>query len=148
MTELIEPMSDVSPVRQVEAQSSGTQAGHPPTFAELVYAHHDWWRARQAGKPDSAAEAAYDSVLSAFEEQHVQIIQVYWCSEIESAVALTERKRLGGLCSPVFGFQAANGQAQLIYLRGHRDGHGRHRRDLHPLAAPPSPDPSPERSTS
>jgi hypothetical protein len=104
VTELIEPMSDVSPVRQVEAQSGGIQAGHPPTFAELVYAHHDWWRSRQAGKPDSAAEAAYDSVLSAFEEQHGQIIRVYWCSEIESAVALTERKRLGGLRSPVFGF--------------------------------------------
>jgi len=103
VTELIEPMSDVSPVRQVEAQPRGV-TGHPPTFAELVYAHHDWWRARQAGKPDPAAEAAYDAVLTAFEAQHGQIIRVYWCSEIESAVALTERKRLGGLRSPVFGF--------------------------------------------
>jgi hypothetical protein len=101
VTELIEPMSDVSPVRQVEAQSRGNQ-GHPPTFAELVYAHHDWWRARQAGKPDPAAEAAFDSVLTAFEEQHGQITRVYWCSEIESAVALTERKRR--LRSTVFGF--------------------------------------------
>ncbi|HEX3454443.1 MAG TPA: hypothetical protein VHS03_07445, partial [Gaiellaceae bacterium] len=88
MTELIEPMSDVSPVRQVEAQSRGEE-GHPPTFAELVYAHHDWWRSRQAGKPDPAAEAAFDSVLSGFEAQHGQITRVYWCSEIESAVALT-----------------------------------------------------------
>lgn len=103
MTELIEPMSDVSPVRQVEAQSRGNQA-HPPTFAEVVYAHHDWWRARQAGAPDPAAEAAYDSVLSAFQAEYGQIIRVYWCSEIESAVALTERKRFGGLRSPVFGF--------------------------------------------
>jgi hypothetical protein len=103
VTELIEPMSDVSPVRQVEAQSRGSQA-HPPTFAELVYAHHDWWRARQAGKPDAAAEAAYDRVLAEFEAQHGQIIRVYWCSEIESAVALTERRRLRGLRPPVFGF--------------------------------------------
>lgn len=103
MTELIEPMSDVSPVRQVEAQPRGN-AVHPPTFAELVYAHHDWWRARQAGRPDPAAEAAFDSVLTAFEAQHGQITRVYWCSEIESAVALTERKRLHGLRSPVFGF--------------------------------------------
>ena len=103
MTELIEPMSDVSPVRQVEAQSRGNE-GHPPTFAELVYAHHDWWRARQAGKPDPAAEAAYDCVSSAFQAQHGEIIRVYWCSEIESAVALTERKRFGGLRSPAFGF--------------------------------------------
>jgi hypothetical protein len=104
VTELIEPMSDVSPVRQVEAKSRGSSAAHPPTFAELVYAHHDWWRARQAGKPDAAAEAAYDSILSAFEAEHGQIVHVYWCSEIESAVALTERKRWGGLRSPVFGF--------------------------------------------
>jgi len=103
VTELIEPMSDVSPVRQVEAKPRGI-VGHPPTFAELVYAHHDWWRSRQAGKPDPAAEAAYDVVLTAFEAQHGQIIRVYWCSEIESAVALTERKRLRGLRSPVFGF--------------------------------------------
>ena len=103
MTELIEPMSDVSPVRQVEAQSRGND-GHAPTFTEVVYAHHAWWRARQAGTPDPAAEAAYDSVLTAFEAEHGQIIHAYWCSEVESAVALTERRRWRGLLSPVFGF--------------------------------------------
>ena len=48
MTELIEPMSDVSPVRQVEAQSRRAPA-RPPTFTELVHAHHGWWRAQPAG---------------------------------------------------------------------------------------------------
>jgi hypothetical protein len=103
VTELIEPMSDVSPVRQVEAQFRGNE-GHQPTFSEVVYAHHDWWRARQAGTPDPTAEAAYDSVLRAFEARHGQIIRAYWCSEIESAVALTEKKRWGGMRSPEFGF--------------------------------------------
>lgn len=103
MTELTQPLSDVSPVRQVQAQSRGTQA-HPPTFPELVYAHHDWWRARQAGIPDPAAEAAYDSTLNAFQAYHGEIVRVYWCTEVESAVALTEKKRFGGLRSPVFGF--------------------------------------------
>jgi hypothetical protein len=103
VTELIEPMSDVSPVRQVEAQFRGNE-GHAPTFTEVVYAHHDWWRARQAGTPDPAAGAAYDSVLTAFEARHGQIIRAYWCSEIESAVALTERRRWGGVRSPKFGF--------------------------------------------
>ena len=103
MTELIEPMSDVSPVRQVEAQFSGNGA-HPPTFTEVVYAHHDWWKARRAGTSDAAAEAAYDSVLTAFEASHGQIVRAYWCSEVESAVALTERRRLGGLRGPAFGF--------------------------------------------
>ena len=101
MTELIEPMSDVSPVRQVEAQFRGNGA-HPPTFTEVVYAHHDSWKARRAGTPDPAADAAYDSVLSAFEARYGQIVRAYWCSDVESAVALTERRRL--LRSPVFGF--------------------------------------------
>jgi hypothetical protein len=103
VTELIEPISDVSPVRQVEAKSRG-DAGHPPTFTEVVYAHHDWWRARQAGRLDAAATAAYDSVLSAFEARHGQIIRAYWCSEVESAVALTEQKRWGGMIAPDYGF--------------------------------------------
>lgn len=103
MTELIEPMSDVSPVRQVEAQSR-VNGAHPPTFTEVVYAHHDWWKARRAGTPDPATEAAYDSVLTAFEAGQGQIIRAYWCSEVESAVALTERRRLRGLRAPVFGF--------------------------------------------
>jgi len=103
VTELIEPMSDVSPVRQVEAQFRGN-GGHAPTFTEVVYAHHAWWRARQAGTPDPAAEAAYDAVLTAFNASHGEIVRAYWCSEVESAVALTERKRWGGLRSPVFGF--------------------------------------------
>ena len=103
MTELIEPMSDVSPVRQVEAQFRA-KAARPPTFTEVVYAHHGWWRSRQAGTPDAAAEAAYDSVLAAFEERSGGIVRAYWCSEVESAVALTERRRFGGLRSSVFGF--------------------------------------------
>lgn len=101
MTELIEPVSDVSPVRQVEAQFRGN-AANPPSFTELVYAHHDWWRARQAGRLDPAAEAIYDAVLGAFQERHGQIVRAYWCGEIESAVALTERKRR--FRAPVFGF--------------------------------------------
>ena len=103
MTELIEPISDVSPVRQVEAKSRGDH-GRPPSFTELVYAHHDWWKARRASTPDSTAEAAYDSVLTAFEARHGQIVRAYWCAEVESAVALTERPRLGRLLSPDYGF--------------------------------------------
>ena len=103
MTELIEPISDVSPVRQVQAKSRGDE-GHAPTFTELVYAHHDWWNTRQAGRLDRAATAAYESVLTEFEARHGQIIRAYWCAEVESAVALTERKRAGGLVSPDYGF--------------------------------------------
>ncbi|HEU5476689.1 MAG TPA: hypothetical protein VFU64_02540 [Gaiellaceae bacterium] len=102
MTELIQPLSDVAPMRQVPAQSR--TSAHPPSFTELVYAHHDWWRARQAGAPDPALAAAYGEIRAAFEAHHGHIIRAYWCSHIESAVALTERKRLRGLLTPTFGF--------------------------------------------
>jgi hypothetical protein len=103
VTELIQPLSDVSPVRQVQAQLRGN-AAHSPSFTELLYAHHDWWRARQAGKLDPAAADAYDSVLTAFQAHHGRIVSAYWCSHVESAVALTEKKRLRGLISPAYGF--------------------------------------------
>ena len=104
MTELTQPLSDVSPVRQVQAQSRGTQA-HPPTFTELVYAHYEWWKAHEDGALDPGVETAYDSVLAAFEAQHGRLVRAYWCSNVESAVALTEKRgRLGGLLSPAYGF--------------------------------------------
>jgi len=101
MSELLEPLSDVSPVRPEEAQPRGNRA-QAPSFTELVYAHHDWWKSRQNGTPDPAAAAAYDSALAAFQARHGQIVHAYWCSNIESAVVLTERKRFGR--SPVFAF--------------------------------------------
>jgi hypothetical protein len=101
MSELLEPLSDVSPVRPEEAQPRGNRA-QAPSFTELVYAHHDWWKSRQNGTPDPAAAAAYDSVLTAFQARHGQIVHAYWCSNVESAVVLTERKRFGR--SPVFAF--------------------------------------------
>ena len=133
MTELIEPMSDVSPMRQVEAQFKGG-GGHPPTFTEVVYAHHDSWRARQSGTPDPAAEAAYDSVLAAFEAHHGQIVRAYRCSEVESTVALTERRRWGGLRSPVFGFHRESDWATKAASRPRRRLRHRPRpgRLLHP----------------
>jgi len=102
VTELIQPLSDVGSVRHVPTQSR--VSAHPAGFSELVYAHHDWWRSRQAGTPDPAAAAAYDSLRAAFQARHGEIIRAYWCSHVESAVALTERKRLGGLRPPSFGF--------------------------------------------
>src|SRR4051795_3049434 len=102
MSELIQPLSDVGPVRHVPAQTriSARRAG----FRVIFYAHYCSGRSRQAGTPDPAAEAAYDSARAAFQVRHGEIIRAYWCSHVESAVALTERKRLGGLRTPSFGF--------------------------------------------
>jgi hypothetical protein len=101
MSELLEPLSDVSSVRPEEAQFRGNRA-QAPSFTELVYAHHAWWKSRQGGTPDPAPAASYDAVLTAFQARHGQIVHAYWCSNIESAVVLTERKRFGR--SPVFAF--------------------------------------------
>src|SRR3954454_23387694 len=101
MTELIQPLSDVGPVRHVPAQPRAS--AHPSSFSELVYAHYDWWRSRQASTPDPAAAAAYDSARAAFQVRHGEIIRAYWGSHVESAVALTERKRLCGLLAPSSG---------------------------------------------
>ena len=102
MTELIQPLSDVAPMRQVPAQPRSP--ARPPSFTELVYAHHDWWRVRQAGTPDPAVAAEYDLVRAAFEAAHGRIVRAYWCSHVESAVALTEKKRFRGLLAPTYGF--------------------------------------------
>ena len=102
MTELVQPLSDVGPVRHVPAQSR--TSAHPPSFSELVYAHHDWWHARQAGTLDPATVSAYESILSDFQDAHGEIVRAYWCSHVESAVALTERKRRVPGLPPVYGF--------------------------------------------
>lgn len=102
MAERIQPLSDVGPVRHVPAQLS--TPARTPSFSEVVCAHYEWWRARQAGTLDPAVAEAYDAVVSAFEARHGQIIRSYWCSHVESGVALTEKTRLRGLLSPVYGF--------------------------------------------
>ena len=102
MTELIQPLSDVGPVRHVPAQSRSS--AHPPSFTELVYAHHDWWRARQAGTLDPSAAAEYDRALTDFQAVHGEIVRAYWCFHVESAVALTETKRRFPGRPPAYGF--------------------------------------------
>jgi hypothetical protein len=102
MAERIQPLSDVGPVRHVPAQSR--TPARPPSFSELVHAHQAWWRGRAGGAPDRTAEAEYDALHAAFEAAHGQIVRAYWCSDIPSAVALTERKRLSGRVSSTFRF--------------------------------------------
>jgi hypothetical protein len=70
-----------------------TSARHAPTFSELVYAHFDWWRALRKGSLDASTAAAYRDTLAAFEHRHGEIVSAYWCSHVESAVALTHKKR-------------------------------------------------------
>jgi len=71
-------------------QQNGIPAG--PTFSELVYAHHGWHGSRNGRQPEQAEEL-YRQTLKRFQTTHGDVISAYWCSQIESAVALTEKPR-------------------------------------------------------
>jgi hypothetical protein len=62
------------------------------TFAELVYAHSDW-RADSTGSRPARSDEQYRLTLQRFEAAHGSVVSAYWCSQIESAVALTEKPR-------------------------------------------------------
>ena len=70
-------------------RSNGSVAG--TTFSELVYAHYEWHTSRN-GRP-GPAEEQYRQTLKRFQTLHGSVVSAYWCSHIESAVALTERPR-------------------------------------------------------
>ena len=61
-------------------------------FSELVHAHF-LWRAAVARGAGAAEEATYRRLLAQFESVHGQIVSSYWCSNVESAVALTEKRQ-------------------------------------------------------
>jgi hypothetical protein len=74
------------------------------TFAELVYAHYDWWHALREGGAAPAVEAGYKRARRSFEARNGEIVTAYWCSNVESAVALTHTPRRLRFLSPVPGF--------------------------------------------
>src|SRR5918997_3788738 len=74
-----------------------TTAHQRVTFPDLVRIHFRW---RQAVNHDSGVPAAeqarlqaeYHDALTRFEEEHGELVNAYWCSDVESAVALTAGK--------------------------------------------------------
>lgn len=72
--------------------NGGHGGGLPVTFAELVVAHHEWRSAPNGGRPGEA-EDLYRKRLRHFQATHGHVVHAYWCSHIESAVALTEQAR-------------------------------------------------------
>jgi len=89
VTELTQPLA-AAPTETKRAMPH--PASHPVTFSELVYAHFDWWRALREGHLDEETAAGYHRALSQFEQRHGELVSAYWCSHVESAVALTQRK--------------------------------------------------------
>lgn len=77
------------------------------SFPDLVRLHLARQRALEGGDSAAAeADARYQRALKAFEAEHGRIVNAYWCSELPSAVALTERRRafLGRFRRPAFRF--------------------------------------------
>jgi hypothetical protein len=62
------------------------------TFPELVHFHRCWRQALDGeGGRLHQAEEEYRTALAAFERRHGKIVNSYWCTNVESAVALTLR---------------------------------------------------------
>jgi hypothetical protein len=64
------------------------------TFPDLVRIHFRWRQALNDGSGVPEAEQAhlnreYHDALTRFEDEHGELISAYWCSDVESAVALT-----------------------------------------------------------
>ena len=104
MTELTQTLATEPQTPAVTEKPKKHATTRAPTFAELVYAHFDWWRETQkrALKPDT--KQRYERVRAAFQAAHGDIVRAYWCSHIESAVVLTEKKSRWPWGSPQCGF--------------------------------------------
>jgi len=103
VTELTQPLAAASTETTTKFSESAA-ARHPATFSELVYAHFDWWRAYRKDALDASTAAAYRDTLAEFERRHGEIVSAYWCSHVESAVALTHKKRLLPWARPISTF--------------------------------------------
>jgi len=68
--------------------------GRAVTFPELVHFHRRWRQALD-GEDGSLrqAEEQYRAALVSFERRHGKIVNSYWCTSVESAVALTVQPR-------------------------------------------------------
>lgn len=67
------------------------------TFPDLVRIHFRWRQALRDDSGVSEAEQArlseqYHAALACFEDEHGELLNAYWCADVESAVALTAGK--------------------------------------------------------
>jgi hypothetical protein len=109
VTELTRPLAATPeaapPAAEETTVAEGAIDAPSVSFSEVVYAHFDWWRRREAGTLDERSRNAYVVAVNAFEAQHGEIVGSYWCSHIQSAVCLTQKRRpLNWLRGPVYGF--------------------------------------------
>jgi hypothetical protein len=103
MTEMAQPFV-AAPNETITVAAQPVSDSHAVTFSEVVYAHFNWWHHREGARRNAHAAQAFDDARVAFEKRHGELAHAYWCSHIESAVALTQKKRLGGAIAPQWGF--------------------------------------------
>jgi hypothetical protein len=116
MTELTQ--SPVAPSVETETVTVVAQPvpdAHTVTFTELVYAHFAWWHNRHGLRDHSRAGQVYDTARATFEERHGEIVNSYWCSNVESAVALTQKRRGGGVFGQLWSFHRETDWATQDY---------------------------------
>jgi hypothetical protein len=103
MTEMTQPLVG-APSETITVAAQPVSDTHAVTFSEVVYAHFNWWHHREGARRNAHAAQAFDDARVAFEKRHGELVNAYWCSHIESAVALTQKKRLRGALGPMRGF--------------------------------------------
>jgi hypothetical protein len=119
MTDVAQPAIAAAEIAPAAAAAPAAALPAPAAavpFPELVYAHFRWRGAVEAGGDSVAAEETYRRTLAAFEAAHGAIVNAYWCSEVESAAALTEhsgRLRPGGLAFHRVSDWATKGQPDV-----------------------------------
>src|SRR6476646_1191951 len=103
MTEMTQPLVR-APSETITVAAQPVSDSHAVTFSEVVYAHFNWWHHREGARRNAHAAQAFDDARVAFEKRHGELVNTYWCSHVESAVALTQKKRLRGAVGPSWGF--------------------------------------------
>ena len=103
MTEMTQPLV-AAPSETITVAAQPVSDSHAVTFSEVVYAHFNWWHHREGARRNAHVAQAFDEARIAFEKRHGELVNAYWCSHIESAVALTQKKRLRGAIGPAWGF--------------------------------------------
>lgn len=93
MTELTEPLAAGLAAGTNGDMPAATVQSHALSFSELVYTHYAWWREERRDRIQTAAKTAYDTAVAEFERRHGEIASAFWCSHVESAAALTHKKR-------------------------------------------------------
>lgn len=102
MTDLTHPLAATA--AEAPAGARRGAVSRVPSFTEVVYAQSEWWQElQQPGGPGPAA-ARYHDTLERFEKQHGEIVSAYWCTNVRSGAALTERKRKLPWLTPVSTF--------------------------------------------